>query len=254
MEFGLLNQDCIWVLDEVQLMDVGLATSAQLQAFRREDQIAAKTLRPCFTWWMSATLRPDWLESADTIPMMTELRESLHRIPGEERQGGVWSISKPCSRLQVKDVKAWAASAWEAHIASTGGEYGRITLLIANTVRTARELHEAVLAQQKRAKNKSVAVHLIHSRFRGMERAGWREDLLSRSACTPSADGIIVATQVVEAGVDISATTLFAELAPWSSLVQRFGRAARYGGTAAVVVVDRGLSEKAALPYQLSEL
>ena len=38
-------------------------------------------------------------------------------------------------------------------------------------------------------------------------------------------DRIIVATQVVEAGVDISATTLVTELSPWSSLVQRFGAA-----------------------------
>ena len=35
IDFGLLNQDCLWVMDEVQLMDVGLATSGQLQAFRR---------------------------------------------------------------------------------------------------------------------------------------------------------------------------------------------------------------------------
>jgi CRISPR-associated endonuclease/helicase Cas3 len=30
MEYGLLHQDALWVLDEVQLMDVGLATTAQL--------------------------------------------------------------------------------------------------------------------------------------------------------------------------------------------------------------------------------
>jgi CRISPR-associated endonuclease/helicase Cas3 len=29
VEFGLLSQDALWVMDEVQLMDVGLATSAQ---------------------------------------------------------------------------------------------------------------------------------------------------------------------------------------------------------------------------------
>ena len=50
MEFGLLNQDSLWVMDEVQLMDVGLATSAQLQVFRGEDQNAGKSLRACFTW------------------------------------------------------------------------------------------------------------------------------------------------------------------------------------------------------------
>ena len=38
VEYGLLNHDCLWVMDEVQLMDVGLATSAQLQAFRDQDQ------------------------------------------------------------------------------------------------------------------------------------------------------------------------------------------------------------------------
>ncbi|GIX00464.1 MAG: hypothetical protein KatS3mg111_3796 [Pirellulaceae bacterium] len=38
MEYALLNQDCLWVMDEVQLMDVGLATSAQLQAFRDQDR------------------------------------------------------------------------------------------------------------------------------------------------------------------------------------------------------------------------
>jgi CRISPR-associated endonuclease/helicase Cas3 len=40
---------------------------------------------------------------------------------------------------------------------------------------------------------------------------------------------MVVATQAVEAGVDISARTLFTELSPWSSLVQRFGRCNRTG-------------------------
>lgn len=254
MEFGLLNQDCLWAMDEVQLMDVGLATSAQLQAFRDDDQKAAKQIRPCITWWMSATLQPDWLESADTRPMVADLRKKVLGIPVEERINGSWEVSKPCSILPVKDTKAWAAKAWETHLQSAAGEHGRITLIIANTVRTTRELHAGLEALRIKAKNKSVELHLIHSRFRGMERRGWRDQFLQRSACNPKADRIIVATQVVEAGVDISATTLFAELAPWASLVQRFGRAARYGGSANVFVVDRNPSEKAALPYQLSEL
>ena len=32
LEFGLLNNDCLWVFDEVQLMGDALATSTQLQA------------------------------------------------------------------------------------------------------------------------------------------------------------------------------------------------------------------------------
>ena len=42
-------------------------------------------------------------------------------------------------------------------------------------------------------------------------------------------DRIIVATQVVEAGVDISSRTLITELAPWASIVQRVGRCNRTG-------------------------
>ena len=34
IEFGLLNSDCLWVFDEVQLMGPGLATGLQLEAFR----------------------------------------------------------------------------------------------------------------------------------------------------------------------------------------------------------------------------
>jgi CRISPR-associated endonuclease/helicase Cas3 len=39
-----------------------------------------------------------------------------------------------------------------------------------------------------------------------------------------SGEKIIIATQAIEAGVDISSRPLITELAPWSSLVQRFGR------------------------------
>ena len=54
--------------------------------------------------------------------------------------------------------------------------------------------------------------------------------------------------------MDISATTVVTELAPWSSLVQRFGRCARYGGSGRGVVVDRGRDEKTSAPYSPEEL
>src|SRR5207248_626525 len=53
MHFGLLNNDCLWIFDEVQLMGNGLATGIQLDAFRSGKLWA--TSKPCVTWWMSAT-------------------------------------------------------------------------------------------------------------------------------------------------------------------------------------------------------
>jgi CRISPR-associated endonuclease/helicase Cas3 len=250
MHFGLLNNDALWVMDEVQLMDVALATSAQLQAFRS----AAGLTRPCLTWWMSATLRIEWLETADTKELVASLRDSVSEIPAQERTGGLWSVTKTCELIAVKNPKDWARKIWDTHKASTAGEHGRITLVVANTVETAIQVHAELAALSKKAKNSSIELRLVHSRFRGIERASWREAFLNRSACTPAADRIVVATQIVEAGVDISATSLFTELAPWACLVQRFGRAARYGGTANIFVVDRDITEKSALPYTVEEL
>ncbi len=75
MHFGLLNNDCLWVLDEIQLMGVGLATSAQLQAFRRHFGAYGEVK----TIWMSATLLPEWLRTVDfreQVPALRTLRLS----------------------------------------------------------------------------------------------------------------------------------------------------------------------------------
>jgi CRISPR-associated endonuclease/helicase Cas3 len=84
----------------------------------------------------------------------------------------------------------------------------------------------------------------------------WADRFLRRDAPLPDAGRIIVATQVIEAGVDISARTLVTELAPWSSLVQRFGRVARYDGESGCVVVVGSVpaDAKAGAPYSVCEL
>ena len=58
-------------------------------------------------------------------------------------------------------------------------------------------------------------------------------------------DGIIVATQVIEAGIDIDAARMVTDIAPYISLVQRFGRVNRAGdASGAVYWVDRPLTSK----------
>jgi CRISPR-associated endonuclease/helicase Cas3 len=233
MEFGLLNHDCLWVMDEVQLMDVGLATSAQLQAFRGDD--ATKSLRPCHTWWMSATLQKDWLKkSPDTKNMMEGLPPPIS-IPENSREGHLWTdVQKPCRRVEVKDEKELAQLVAHEHVQASRGGSGP-TLVVVNRVDRAVGVYEAV------SKNKTLQgtdIRLVHSRFRPNERATWREEFLNKNACAPGMDRIIVATQVVEAGVDISAGLLITELAPWASLVQRFGRCARWGGETKVIIAD----------------
>lgn len=250
MDFGLLNQDCLWVMDEVQLMDVGLATSTQLQAFREQDHGAGRLRRPCRTWWMSATLQPGWLGTGpDAQRFLPEL--PMQRIPVAQRVGPLWDddrLAKPVRIEPLDDAKALAARVRELHLQHGRGRAGP-TVVVLNRVEQAQKVHRALRADSGNALL-GTDLRLVHSRFRPAERAGWREGFLYRQACAPGTDRIIVATQVIEAGVDLSAALLVTEIAPWPCLVQRFGRSARWGGTATVIVVDaEPKDDKAAAPY-----
>ena len=258
VDFGLLHHDTLWVMDEVQLMDVGLMTSAQLGAFRRSAEGEHGALRPAATWWMSATLQPRWLESVDTREQLPELESHATRIDASARKGGLWEVEKSLEHLPGAAAPGELGQAvMERH------EPGGLTLVVVNRVRRAEEVMEAIAklysegsGKKRRLRDDAPDLRLVHSRFRGAERRAWAEDFLRRDAVIPEPGRIIVATQVVEAGVDISAKTLVTDLAPWSSLVQRFGRAARYAGETAQVVVVGGApkDDRAALPYRMDEL
>src|SRR5262249_7621236 len=125
-----------------------------------------------------------------------------------------------------------------------------LTLIIVNNVARAQEVYSQ-LVKLKLAD----LIGLIHSRFRRHDRKKHEDLLHSRGG------RIVVATQVVEAGVDVSARTLITELALWSSLVQRFGRCNRCGefkgNEARVFWVNLEIKdEKDALasPYEAEEL
>lgn len=258
MDFGLLHQDCLWVMDEVQLMDVGLATSAQLQAFRYDDMRAGREQRPCRTWWMSATLQPDWLRKSPDTLALTDSLPPPTQIPPAQRLGALWDdVSKPCRVESVPaeedQDRALGAFAVSEHLAGGCGKHGP-TLVVVNRVERAIDVMKAIRAD-RRIDLAKTDIRLVHSRFRPKEREKWRDEFLNKAACAAGTDRIIVATQVVEAGVDFSAARLITELAPWPSLVQRFGRCARWGGIAQVVVADFEHSDdKAAAPYEFKHL
>lgn len=266
MPFGLLNNDCLWVLDEIQLMGSGLATSVQLQAWR--DKLGV--WGPVQTIWMSATLRRDWLTTVDFQDKARTL--SCLRLTDED-----YTVAALGKRLRAqKPVRQAAASAEEtkklAELITREHQQKRgLTLVVVNTVERARALydelrqrHAQAPARRRQQRTETAPVSapgnvqpdllLLHSRFRPVERRDRIEQLVSP---VPDAGRIVVATQVVEAGVDISSRTLFTELAPWASLVQRFGRCQRFGEEedAQVFWIDVPTGRKnLAAPYEAQEL
>jgi CRISPR-associated endonuclease/helicase Cas3 len=221
MHFGLLNNDCLWVLDETQLMGVGVRTSAQLEGFREK----IGTVIGCATWWASATLDSRLLGTPDhsALPIALGLAEWDLNDPGVGRR---LNAIKRLSSLPLT-LTGDSAKITDPHLEQLAAEVvarhqpETTTIVILNRVDRAKDLFTAL---EKIGKMEPLPRRiLVHSRFRPLERND-----LSRQI-KQSGEKIIVATQAIEAGVDISSRTLITELAPWSSLVQRFGRCNRNG-------------------------
>lgn len=250
IHFSLLHNDSLWVYDEVQLMGVGLATSAQLEAFRRSFSLA----RTSRSLWISATLRPEWLATVDLRPHATSLQrrtiDDADRQQAGERLNAAKSL-QPTLRLDQDSSKEKARPYLEALCAEVLARHdpSAQTLVILNNVDRAQQLFQ--LLRKERTDKTDL---LIHARFRPTERA----EQARRLRDEPGVDRIVVATQAIEAGVDVSSKVMFTELAPWASLVQRFGRCNRYGehneSGARIFWIDIEPDKTLALPYTSESL
>ncbi len=245
IHFGLLNNDALWVFDEVQLMGAGVPTTAQLEAFRR----AWPPAQNCFSWWMSATLSPGWLETVDldlkTLlpPIELEERDREHAEVKQRREA-----PKP---LRKASATAEATRDLAAEVLGRATTGNGLTLVVVNTVERAMLFYRHVKSALKKDP-RELPTLLIHSRFRPPER---REKMRWLAELATRGPALVISTQVVEAGVDISAETLVTELAPWPSLIQRFGRCNRRGREKEPKVIWIPLDEeKSAAPYESGEL
>jgi CRISPR-associated endonuclease/helicase Cas3 len=267
IEFGLLNNDCLWIFDEVQLMGPGLATGLQLEAFRNSEINGRRyfgTASPCISWYLSATasrkmlVSRDWRKGegnqrpADFVSELSpEERLDTTGVLGQRRLATKKLELQPAWNLDDQDAAErilarhceMVSSLREAPLAIP-----RRTLIICNTVDRARKIHAAICEALKANADlpEMPDLVLLHSRYRQPDRARVQERLKA-NASTDDAQ-IVVATQVVEAGVDLSSAILWSEIAPLPSIVQRLGRLnragefghngeSRFGWTPVVVVV-----------------
>lgn len=242
MHFGLLNNDCLWIMDEVQLMGPGLWTSAQLD-WMRNDRF--KSLKSCSTWWMSATIRPKFLDTIDrnraNLPKPTRIdldeRDQKHEILRAHRPCSLWDPFALAQKMRGNEPDGDKLSAFVQALAkavTSEHHEASLSLVVCNTVHVAQRVYAAI----RDIYIGDSSVVLLTSRFRALDREENQDKLLTFEAARKRAvtdestlvTGLIcVSTQVVEAGVDISARRLWSEIAPWPSIIQRLGRLNRDG-------------------------
>lgn len=101
---------------------------------------------------------------------------------------------------------------------------GRKVLVVANTVKRARAWFQQI---DELARGEGIPVDLLHSGFTQNDRREKEKAMASAFDYTEKGPRVLVATQVVEASLDLDADVLFTELAPMDALVQRMGRVFR---------------------------
>ncbi|MYI85192.1 MAG: CRISPR-associated endonuclease Cas3'', partial [Rhodothermaceae bacterium] len=224
---------------------------------------------PTRSLWVSATLEPEWLATVDFQAPTKVLRinsggemdtriRKLVRAPKHISKSPIIPESG-VSRHEKAYINQLTTAVLNAHRSD------HMTLAIVNQVVRAQRLYQSICRILSK-KSSGPEVILLHSRFRSAERERELRRVLSDNR---SSDILVIATQAVEVGIDISAAVMFSELAPWASMVQRFGRAnrkAEVDGGASVYWIDllafpetdpskaAKTSASLAQPYEVREL
>lgn len=263
-ETALLAMDTVMVLDEAHMNRQLLHTTqriAQLQ--KREVNLGVPTLQVVETTATPST------EDSESTTLGVDI-EALDKPNDKELHRRVYSHKElmlhPIDKWDGKPGNAATVNAavdaikkFLAHReASEGSEEAHTIGCIVNHVRTAIAIKEALV--KNKVLEKAKEVQLLVGRMRPYD----LENLQAEHSGLFTTEGdksvkVVVATQTLEVGIDVDFADLVTELAPASSLVQRFGRVNRLGRRkdSKVVVIEPASGDsvkKDAPPYKAVDL
>ncbi|AFD27466.1 CRISPR-associated helicase Cas3' [Deinococcus gobiensis] len=122
---------------------------------------------------------------------------------------------------------------------AVAGAHERRSIAIANTVDRVQTLHADLqrLQDEGHPKLRDVTLALLHSRFFPTHRNTHEQRLKTLLGEGSPENVILVASQAIEVGLNISSENMHTEICPGNALLQRAGRNARYKGENGVVSV-----------------
>ena len=200
LHFHATNNNVRVVVDETQLQNRAYTTAVCLQSiYKKLGGFHPRELLLC-----SATLNKTPL----THPDLNIGNYGVIQVGEEDKKHPVYS--KKFGREKTLHLHDEMPVDDVVDLINTKHIAGTMTLVVVNTVKRAQEIFGAIQGPKR----------ILHSRFRKADRDQLQDGLKEYK-------GILISTQVVEAGIDLDARRLFTDLAPWSSIVQRAGRAGR---------------------------
>lgn len=227
-ETALIAMDSVFVLDEAHLNQQLLVTArrvAELQELGADIgvprlQVVETTATPSELKEGQSEVRVDIsnLDGADDAELLRRVNsvKELRRVPIERWNGS------PGNSAVVKHAVAEINKLCDKQKSSEYGQSSTIGCIV-NHVDTAVK----IASELKKIK---LNVELIVGRMRSYDLEQLRKKHPSLFTCVGDDEvDVVVATQTLEVGIDIDFSSLITELAPASSLTQRFGRVNRLG-------------------------
>lgn len=219
------------VFDEIHLLDADRSFATVLKILQQLQDISPFLL-------MTATLTDELAnfmqqEIVNTIHSATETEKAkiirvdetdLTAISGN-RHRKIQAVTQPLTaEIILQDIQQ--------------NQRQRV-IIICNTVSHAQNLFQKLRDLDS---DIDLEITLLHSRFLPEDRAEKETELKISFAENWQNDGIcriLIATQVIEAGINITCEVMHLQLSPMNSLLQRVGRCARFRGETGEVFVYR---------------
>jgi len=201
------------VFDEFHLLDTKLSMATTLGTLK----ILKNLSRFCI---MTATLSNDYIENLqdalnaaivhiDNFPEDVKIISSLRIPKNKESKKSVTVVNNVISAGDIKN------------------KHKNKTIVICNRVEKVQKLYNELRSFSELDTTKIIC---LHARFFSKHRKEKESLLKNIFGKNNKTNAILISTQVIEAGMDISCDTMHIEISPINSLLQRAGRCARWEG------------------------
>lgn len=198
------------VFDEFHLLDENRSMSTSLSIIKILDNLC----RFCI---MTATLTSCMIDMLKKLPNVCAIK--LDDFPEDK--------NRIKSLIPLKDKKKIFVQNNSLSASEIINKHKQKTIVLCNRVETAQQIFKDISTGIENLNPKPEIV-CIHSRFFDEDRKRKEKTIKKLFDKDSKTNSILVSTQVIEAGMDISCDVMHTEISPANSFLQRAGRCARF--------------------------
>lgn len=203
------------VFDEFHLLDPKLSMATTLGVLKTLGSL-------CRFCLMTATLSKDYIGVLkDTLNAEVVI---IDDFPEDVKT--IKSLKIPAGKAHKKSIQVCNET---INAKSIIEKHKKKTIVICNRVEKAQKLYNEIMNSDLQGVEKQNII-CLHSRFFDDDRKNKEEKLKQLFGKNNDESAILISTQVIEAGMDISCDTMHVEVSPINSFLQRAGRCARWEG------------------------